>query len=400
MVSNGDVVVNGVERLCSASLALLVLLARRRLEVSQREAALALCAEVTDWPALFQEARRHFVLPLIYRHLRELGAALPEAALAQARRATEQGVMLNMKVVAAQQRLLEAVLVPLGVRYLLFKGPSLAARYYDEPGFRQARDIDLLVHDADLPRVLEQALQVGYRPANPETLYAGMPALELHIAHCAVVTLVSPEGVAIEFHRVLDKTRLIYSTSRMLARAESARAQGHDIRVMPLEDLFVYICLHHTRHFWSHLHWLVDLDMLKSHADFDRAAVMQRAQELGLEATVVACLEMQGAAGRPLTGEALAGLSGPGRELLLAMLDALQGDRQHELSLRKLTVSRDFAFDWQVPPGHLWRWRWRQRLDRLTPNFHDYRALPLPRALWGLYYMIHPFRLLWDRVAR
>lgn len=386
--------------LCGDTLALLVLLSRRELCKTQRDMALSLCARGRDWSALFAEAERHFVLPLVYRQLRDIGAEVPESALAEARRLAEYLVLNNMKVAAAQRGVMDAVLEPLGVRYLFFKGPSLAARYYDEPSFRLARDIDLLIHEDDLLPVVERALGQGYRTYSPDGLEAGMPNLDLRLRGCKSVTLVGAEGVAIDMQTALDKTRLIYSTEAMLARAERVRLLGRETPVLPLADLFVYLCQHHTRHHWAHLHWLVDLDMLCAHPDFDREAVMRRAEALGLEATVAASLAMYQAAGRALTEEAAAALSAPARELLLTTLDALQGDRDHELDLRRSQSSPDFSFDWQLPPGHLNRYRKQWLRGMFVPGAKDQQMVELPRGLWGLYYVVRPWRIFRDRVLR
>ncbi|EWG98234.1 hypothetical protein Q427_31605 [Halomonas sp. BC04] len=281
---------------------------------------------------------------------------------------------------------------------MFFKGPALAASYYGDPAGRFCRDIDLLVSHGDMVALLEMAIRSGYRLLEPEGIAADRQSLAFAVDAHPVITLVSPQGVPVELHRRLDKMGAIYDTGSLLSNVENLPWGNASLSVMPTDELFVYVCLHHTRHRWSHLHWLVDLDAIQRSAGFNSAKVQHCARQRGLTATVDAALELYRACS--LIGNSEVSLPDtPGRELLCACLTNLQGDRQTELAQRRKNISMDFAFSWQVTMVHRWACCWRKWCLMCRPSYMDYRRFPLPPRWRWLYWLMRPWRYLLKRLV-
>ena len=376
---------------------LLILLARLKLTEAQRRDALTLCNAIHDWHEVAGRAERHLMLPLVHRHLHEL--APPTLSPADASHMRQRALMLvqrNLFVAGEQQRLVADILDPLDIPYLFFKGPALAARYYDEPAMRSCRDIDLLVPRHRCAELLESALQQGYRPLDSETLASDRQSLAFFVAAKSVVTLASPAGVSIEVHHEMDRGAGIYQTDALLDSRELFLAGGTRLYSMPTSELFVYICLHHTRHYWSHLHWLVDLDAIQRHPDFDLASAYACAERRGLVTTLDACMEFYRALAAP-EPEHSSHLSQRSREILEVFFMTLQGGLEAELALRRKRPTRQFGFPWQTTPSYRWASRIRKWLKPLKPTYNDYHHLPLPPQWQWLYYAIRPYRALIKR---
>ncbi|QTF91365.1 nucleotidyltransferase family protein [Halomonas sp. BM-2019] len=377
-----------------AALRLLILLARLQLSEAQREAALALCNRIEAWDDVANRAERQLILPLVHRHLHELSPpTLTAADMAHLHQRALGLVQGNLLVAGEQQRLVTEILDPLAIPHLFFKGPALAARYYDDPAMRTCRDIDLLVPRHRCIELLEVALQHGYRPLDPEALLPDRQSLAFALQAKAVVTLVSPSGVCIEVHHDFDRGAGIYRTEAILEGRVAHRAGDTLLYAMPTSELFVYICLHHTRHYWSHLHWLVDLDAILRHPDFDAAAAYACAERRGLASTFEACLEFYQALATP-EPEHSPHLGPRSRELLEACFATLQGGLEAELALRSRRPGREFGFAWQTTPTYRWASRVREWVSPLRPGYIDYRFLPLPPRWQWLYYAIRPYRAL------
>ncbi|MGR4067848.1 nucleotidyltransferase family protein [Billgrantia sp. C5P2] len=377
-----------------ATLRLLILLARLELSEAQREAALILCNRIETWHNVASQAERQLILPLVYRHLHELAPpTLSPADAALLRQRALSLVQRNLLVAGEQQRLVAEILDPLNIPYLFFKGPALAARYYYEPAMRSCRDIDLLVPRHRCIELLEFALQHGYRPLNPATLTPERQGLAFALQAKAVVTLASPSGVCIEVHHDIDRGARIYRTDALLDSRVALRAGDTLLYAMPTNELFVYICLHHTRHYWSHLHWLVDLDAIQRHPDFDVTAAYACADRRGLTSTFDACIEFYRALAAP-EPEHSTHLSPRSRELLEACFTTLQGGLEAELALRSQRPAREFGFAWQTTPTYRWASRIREWVSPLRPGYIDYQFLPLPPRWQWFYYAIRPYRAL------
>ena len=108
-----------------------------------------------------------------------------------------------------------------------------------------------------------------------------------------VVTLCSPDGVHIEVHRCLGKDGFTYFGTGKILRNKSAIAIGGvSLNIPHINDLFPYICYHHTGHYWSRLHWLADLDGMVCHPSFNETQALASAKEYNLYETVEACLAL------------------------------------------------------------------------------------------------------------
>ena len=372
---------------------LLLLFCRLELDGAQARAALALCEEIEDWAAFRHTASHHFILPLVYRHLRRLEPpSLSAGQLALMKRQVISLNQHNLNVMASLVGAHKKLLLPLEIPYVTFKGPSLAAGYYDEPAMRFSRDIDILVPQERMAELLARALEAGYRPLDPSDLADGPVSLAFVARHQKVITMMSPLGVAIEFHSRIDNIGTVYDSRALIDLTEIILVGGEEISVMPTDELFVYICWHHTKHFWSRLHWLVDLDVIQRHPSFDRDRVLACAKRHGLEDTVMMCLKMAKLLGSPSFNPDGNGLDKRLKELLSFSLHAMQGELAVELKLASRKPTPDFAFLWQTDRQHWLRWQLLGWLRIFRPSYADYRDWPLPPHWQWLYRPLRPWR--------
>ena len=376
---------------------LLLLLARPELTAEQAQRAVALSGRVTDWETFKRIALEHQGLPLAYRHLSRLsGAAVPADVLDRMHRLALLLAAQSLRVEAAIRAFQDQCLAPTGARHAFLKGFPLGARYYDAPALRPCRDIDVLVDPGALIPLILRARRAGYRLCEAEATLSDRD-LAAYCRFSTDVSIVSPDGVLIEVHKSLDQGQGLFNTRRLLRRSESVEHAGRQISVLRTSDLFVYVCAHHTRHFWSHLHWFADLEAVGRDASFDLAEVMRVAQVAGLASTVEACLEL-----RELTADI--GSDAPpragskGLELMNHAIDCLVQGRDLEVRLRDTVLMGNFAFDWQLTERQRRRYRLHEALSVLHPWPADYRAWPLPPEWHGLYYFTRPVRLLWRRL--
>ena len=378
---------------------LLLILARIELDSHQLELARQLAGEISDWTDFRTRARAHFILPLAYRHLRRLGGEiLPKREWEEFRVQSLQLISRSLLITAAQRDLVNDLLCPMEVPFLLIKGHALAARYYPEPAERYSRDIDVLVPQKVLTEVIQRALSIGYaQPSDQE------PWSRQHIEAMAryqpEITLISPRGVPVEFHSRLDKSGLIFDTEALLESRQLTELLGNQVTMLSTVDHFVYLCLHHTRHLWSHLHWLVDLDAILNSAEFDIEEVRARAASLKLSSTVDACIDMH----QQLVS-APANLKNSGQDpvsdLIRHCLIHVQGTPEIEREIRKNRPYSDFAFEWQAADSPKIKGRFRQLVRLLKPDMDDYNQFPLPVSMHWFYFLLRPIAGIRRRIKK
>lgn len=382
----------------------LLLMSRLHLEPEEYERARELCGAVSDWPLLIDLARRKFSLSFVHRHLARLFPQGHEGVDLRAIAAELLPYTLrSLQVAAAQAAFHRDVVAPLGVAHAYLKGPSLAARYYGDLGIRFARDVDILVGRQDFAEVIHRAIAAGYRVvANPHTgRMASAPRdLRAQLRYQHVVPVLSRDGVLIEVHRQVDKNQGLFDEARILASAVEEDLQGTAMRTLPTDQLFLYVCYHSTRHTWSMLHWLADLDAMMHHSSFDRQAVLDLAGQAGMEPMIRACIELCAISRRlPLAADVAPGDRGDA--LLDLCLKNLEGDMEVELALRDRQVALELPFDWLLDPATVRRVRARRLWSRLAPSYDQYEGWPLPDALQWLYVPAKPlFWLKWHLLGR
>lgn len=381
----------------SATCDALLFLSRPTLPGQDTDRGRELCAQVEDWPMLIDIAQRKFSLPFIYQNLQRLQLDKTYAPLLD----TMRGHVLlatfgALRVLAAQRKFHKDCMVPFGLPHVYLKGPSLALRYYDDPGQRFARDIDILVSREDQKKLVRHALSCGYRLFDEDTFKDREISdrdLQAILTYKTVATLVTPDNIVIEVHRNIDKRLGLFAIEETLQRSETISDGALHYGVMPTADLFCYVCYHNTRHIWSRLHWIADLDAIIMHSSFDRGAALARAEELGLRSNVKACLELHEIA---TSGEASALAEGNSRgaELAAICLKNLSGDLQLEYELREGEELLGLPFKWMVSQDVRERARTQTRLSRILPSYEEYLAWPLPRGLQWIYYISKPIGVM------
>lgn len=274
---------------------LLVLLARDVLTPAADARARELLQKVDDWQEFALLAHNNFSLPFAYRHLASLGFSASQPELMTAMRGLAlRTTMANLKWHGALQSFHEACILPTKARHAYIKGPALAARYYRDAGARQCRDIDVLVMPDDFARVARRAFDHGLRfitEYEPEIRFTDNDQdIDFMIRHADVISMLDANGHLFELHRYIEKMTPVFPVQDVLADTCPTTLGRNNLSVMSTPWLFNYIAYHHSRHFWSKLHWVADLHAIMSHPSFDRDATLALARRIGISATVEATL--------------------------------------------------------------------------------------------------------------
>lgn len=377
---------------------LLLLVARDVLDDVQQSEARQLARKVDDWNRFIEVSTRSFGVCMAYCSLARLGDdSVPTQALDRMRNTARIWAARSLMIESTLLGFMSSCLAPSGVRHAFFKGPALARRYYATPASRPCRDIDVLIDHECALEVVSRAKALGYVP--DDEIGPSERDLAAWVRYATVYPMRAPNGVLVEIHRSLDHGEGVLDVNQMLSRTERMLFCGRELAVLSTPDLFVYVCMHHTRHFWSHLHWYGDLDAITRHPEFDPVEVRRIATHTGLLSTVQACLRLNDIARTADWPQLDAPGQGTSTQLLARSLECLEGGQAREEELRASRLSSDRAFAWQLSDDRLVN-RLRMRLRSFLPSFSDYRAWPLPRWLQPVYYLSRPLRIALSRLNR
>ena len=123
-----------------------------------------------DWEYLFQLARRHSVVPLVYVQLQQHASDLvPQQFLNKLKKHYFENSARNTLLTAELCRLIN-LFRDEGIEAIPYKGPVLALFAYGNLALRRFVDLDVIVKKSDVLKAREILLTSGYKPSKALSL--------------------------------------------------------------------------------------------------------------------------------------------------------------------------------------------------------------------------------------
>jgi len=386
-----------------ASAKLLLLTTRAQLNSHQVSTLRQLATEIDDWDFFVYTAANKFSVTFAFQSLAEHASDIvPEEVLSKLEKSARRSTLATMRVAAAFLNFHKKCVQKSGAKYAYLKGIALSCQFNRPYLDRFSRDVDVLVASENMQTLIDTALLEGYQlltDAQSKDIATNRGDIEFIARHAPVVLLKSPESVLIEVHRKMGKMSVSFDAEKALEEAVDVSFSGMPIKTLKKELHFVYVCYHHARHFWSHLHWLSDLDSMISHGEVERQSALRLASSFGLTPSIEAAFEFHELIGRPESWDDPELGSTRGGEYLLACLINLEGGLELEHRLREGKTLGEFISAWQISPGSyfsFWRTSWS---TRVRPSVAQHLKYQLPRFLHWLYWAENILILLKNSVA-
>jgi hypothetical protein len=353
-----------------------------------------LCADV-EWNYLVSKAQQHAVLPLVTRnlqaHFRDL---LPEAATSMLAGASWEGMRRNLALTGEMFRML-GLFAKAGIEVIPFKGPTLAVAAYGDLSLRMFADLDILVSEQDLDTAVKALVADGYALE-----YALTPKQDrlYRKTECALQLRNSGRNSVVELHWLLTERYLSIDLQIAGLWQRRTRTQIGQRAVMSLspEDLFLYVCVHGSKHRWERLEWLCSVAAVAhSNPHMNWPAIADRARACGTERILHLALLLA-------------------RNLLdMPLPEGLRADVEADTIAAHLAEETAVAFfsahgqlhqdanrgEWYLYLVRI-RERWRDKLRILVysslrlPHPTAHEIVRLPSKLDFLYYILRPARLV------
>lgn len=368
-----------------------LLLGACRVDDSQAGRLRRLCQDGLDWNRVRALAIAQGVLPLLYRRLNGMEAAAPAGELDGLRRLYQANARRNLRLMRQLFQVLD-LFAAHGLAARPFKGLALAAQAYGDPDLRHFTDLDLLIQRQDFPAVYALLNSAGYRPAYPLQpqwlerfcrsdkhlpFTGGEAVLEIHWAPAG-----ENSGLALDI-------RPFWETCQPVALA------NRSIPASTPECTALLLCIHGAKHCWGQLKWIADLaHLLQRQPGLDWDASLRQARAAGAGRLVYTGL---------LLAEQLGGAALPPELSAQASADRAAQRLADQVQRQLFHVSGDPSYVEKAAFFLAAQERLGRRLAYLagfgldltvTPQPADWLAVPLPQALYPLYYLIRPARLL------
>ena len=368
---------------------LLLCVARRNLEADEIVRLRDLVVtQPLDWKRLQNTAVDHGLLPLLALHITSHCADLLQPDVLNRLRAElftnrESNLYLVSELVRVLARFKSA-----DIDVLAFKGPVLGQIAYEDIGFRQAGDLDILIHAKDFNRATELLRDLAYK-MHPQLSPAQAKA---HLRfHCATTFVREDSFSVVDLHwGITPKTFPLALTSEdFLSNRKTIHLGSHSIETLTDEDLIFYLSVHAAKHYFRSLEWMTTLfELIRNRPELSWSAVIARARQAKAERII--CLAL-------MLVESLYGLPVPAEFAELSNSTELRDTVSKILAFLLANNSEPNALQ-----AFCWKLRFLPTRDAclslvratLVPTISDWRAFSIPDAIYPAYYLLRPFRLL------
>ena len=256
-----------------------------RMEPEHGDRVAALCRAGVDWSAFLDLVERHHVHALAHLNVNRHGRAwVPPPVRADLADGAARERTLSLRLGAECLRLVRRFngarlpVIPL-------EGALLSWQLYGDPALRQAKDVDLLVREADLRPALDLLAGEGYHPVRVDC--RALPPAELAAwaadsGHNHLCLWHQGRDIRLELHwRLCDWPRA--EVPAIWAAHRQEPWLGVPVAVLADAVLLACLCEHGASHAWFRCQWLGDVAMLLAGEPApDAGALVAAARNLGL----------------------------------------------------------------------------------------------------------------------
>jgi Uncharacterised nucleotidyltransferase len=263
------------DNLSAAEWRLLLGCARTRIQPGMDARLVESARHGIDARKLIDAALRHGIAPLLHATLRGLNSpGIPELVLDELGGHVRTNLQRNLFLTKQLLGVVRAFRAN-GIPVLALKGPALAYLAYGDLGLRRFNDLDILVHEPDVPAAEQVLLSLGFEMKMRD----GAQSVEGY--HSGFI---SKDGNAwVELH-----WRLEFIDDRHLKslwkRSEPVSMFGVPVEAFCPVDQLVFACQHGAKHRWVRLSWLADVcALIDRDPKPDWPAIFTRAREMNLQ---------------------------------------------------------------------------------------------------------------------
>jgi len=369
---------------------LLLACSRPQMDSENAQRICALLKEEMDWAWIIKAARRHGVMPLLYRHLKAAcpGSVPPEIYL-DLQKVYLFNTRRNLILVKELLGIIKA-LSEQGIEAVPFKGPALSLMAYGDITYRSFSDLDIMVHKDDVLPAKDILISRGYKP---QVSFTAKQEQNILKNVCEYNFVRENPSLLVEIHwRFHTDFYSVPVSEGIWSRLESINLEGKPIPSFSADDLVLVLSSHAARHEWATMKFVSDFAGLISRRQIDWDQVVVSADKMGL----LKILHINLFLAQDLLDV----------KLPLQMIDEMDRDRSAKeisICISEKLFSDIINKDGGAIEKYLFWPRTRERLrDRakylflvgFKPTQVDYDAFDLPDFLYPFYWIIRPVRLL------
>lgn len=337
---------------------------------------------------------RHLVGPLVWHNLRQHPEGTFVAELMAALATSYRDNAFSELAVTGETLKLHRLLSESDIPHCVLKGLPVGQRYYGDAGLRQAGDIDLLVSPAMLDEACRLLSGAGYRISHPIDHLKPRQRRYFVFTDNQLELEAPSSGSVIELH--WRPLQLPSSLAGLDLAAQTNRwdVAGCRIPFLDDEETLLHLCAHGAKHAWYRMKWVFDLPNVLESRDWDWPALREKARRYRCERELLLGLAI---------AEQLSNWEVP--PAVRPWLDEFDAQGKYFGFIAQAITRPD---RWMNTPAGIFKRNhymtrfndgldcWMYHLATIATHRRDWEALPLPDALFPVYFLLSPFTNTWQ----
>ncbi|NOQ26737.1 MAG: hypothetical protein GQ564_15360 [Bacteroidales bacterium] len=377
---------NYIKENFSNELNLLIRLSQNEIEL---ESDFGVLSEI-NWDVFLNLVLKHRLVSHVLKHSNKLASKIPQEIIKQ---------LKEIRLIQSKTSLeYTSVLIKIAnqfrinnIKFISFKGPLLSFELYNDVGFRNFNDLDILVNKDDVENAKKIIEDLEFKCIYPKIeLSDKQREINYSLSHHYHFKN-KPRSIDIELHWSISNPKSFFGmpTSQIISNSQIIDISGHSISYLSTIENLVYQAAHGAIHQWYRLFWLKDFSELLKKTNPE---LIKKAFELSKKLKLDKCF-----------------LQAIALSYLLYNVD-LPDYRDIEINkyLMKIPLKSISSTDLnqQGIKGKIKSLIYRLKLKpdlnyyfeltyRLRTHLTDWELLKLPKPLFFLFYILRPFLLIY-----
>ena len=375
-------------------MALLIACSRSKLATEHKAFISEILAGGVDWRVVFEKSLYHKVVPLLHKTLTTyFEDEVPKSALTALSNLFRQSSLNSLRISGSLIKVV-SLLHENDIEVLPVKGGILAEKLYGSATMRSYGDVDILVHPDDVRRSLNVFVENDYKLL-PEGI--SQTTYLKFLKHYHHGRLFDPNGVYVELHWELSG---FYTSKPMTLNSLDGLLTESTFNGLPIlnlsdEMLFLFLCLHGSKHCWSKLEYLCSIaHLLDKNEDLDWQQIIELGKKYRMHKRIMLTLVLLKKI-FPIT--------------LTETVESLIENRPPISKLADRIIDNELKSDQTAPTIHPMKkfllyqpTMMDSKIDAISfilrsyivPEHEVWSTTPLPESFFSLYYFYKPFRAL------
>ncbi|WP_233569745.1 nucleotidyltransferase domain-containing protein [Falsibacillus albus] len=348
-----------------------------------------------DWGAFIDLVKHHRLYPQLYPKVKQGQTVVPTYVSEGITKLYEANIF-HMLHLTKEMEAVGKIFAENDIPMLHLKGPMLAKKLYGDLSLRTSGDLDILIPIKDLGIAEKLLVAEGYR--KDEYIMTVLNDWKWRHHH---FTYVHPQKqVKIEIHwRLNPGPGLEPAFKELWERRETEVIGGLPVHTLGVEDLFVFLISHGSRHGWSRLRWLLDIhQMLKLPMDHHFTIRLLRkfhSTQLGGQAMILSSQLLSSKIPREYDRILCHNKSMQLAEGTIFYLERMINLHSLPLSEEISTYHKKYIFSLKS-----FFQKGLSFFSYFYPYPEDALAMPLPKVLHLLYFPLRPMIWLWRKTKK